>query len=298
MRKKLIAKHSLSNPKYRIITVEQPLSIASEAYRRIKVSLEFTNVDRHLQIIQICSSGQGEGKTLTALNLAATYAEDKKKTLVVDLDLRRPKIHRSFRIENKNGLTDYLAGKVSLDEAIKHSEAGIDFLNRGSKVPYPTAILGSVAMRELFDELRKMYDYIIVDAPPMLPVSDALIISKLTDCCLFVVSEEITEKSAAKEAVKTLKDNGVRVVGCVLVEVLFKSLDEREALKVVIVPYKRGMHIVASPEVLVLYSHHQLIVGRGYEVGVEFGIFDLVNPHIDAVKQASDGLTKTPCCYC
>lgn len=216
MRKKLFMKNNLSNPKYRIITVEQPLSIASEAYRRIKVSLEFTNVDKHLQVIQMTSSGQGEGKTLTALNLAAAYVEDKKKVLVVDLDLRRPKIYKSFRIDNKDGVTDYLAGNITLDNAIKHSDAGIDFINRGSKAPYPTAILGSKAMKEMFKELRTMYDYIIVDAPPMLPVSDALIISKLCDGCLFVVSEPMTEKSAAKEAVKTLKSNGVKLIGCVL----------------------------------------------------------------------------------
>lgn len=223
MKKKLLEKHSLSNPKYRIITVEQPLSIASEAYRRIKVSLEFANVDKHLQVIQLCSSGQGEGKTITALNLAATYVEDKKKVLIVDLDLRRPKVHRSFRFENKNGLTDYLAGNIKLEDAIKHTDTGMDVLNRGTKVPYPTAILGSKAMSDMFEELRKMYDYIIVDAPPMLPVSDALIISKLTDCCLFVVSEVLTEKSAAKEAVRSLKSNGVKVVGCVLVGISKKS---------------------------------------------------------------------------
>lgn len=223
MRKKLLEKQALSNPKYRIITIEQPLSIASEAYRRIKVSLEFTNVDKQIQVIQMSSSGQGEGKTLTALNLAATYLEDKKKVLVVDLDLRRPKIHKSFRLENKDGLTDYLAGNVSLDKAIKHTDTGIDCLNRGSKAPYPTAILGSVAMQDMFKELRARYDYIIVDAPPMLPVSDALIISKLCDCCLFVVSEILTEKSAAKEAVKALKDNGVKVAGCVLTGISKKS---------------------------------------------------------------------------
>ena len=223
MKKKLLFKTNISNPSYRIITVEEPLSVASEAYRRIKISLEFLSVDEQLKVIQLCSSGQGEGKTLTVLNLAATYAEDGKKVIVVDLDFRRPKIHRAFRVENKNGITDVLAGNISLEEAIKHSKYNFDFLNRGTKSSYPTVLLGSEAISKLFDSLRKEYDYIIVDAPPMLPVSDALIISKLCDCCLFVISEPLTDRRAAKEAVTALRNNGVNVVGCVLTCISRKS---------------------------------------------------------------------------
>ena len=87
LRKHHSVKHTVTdNPHYRIITVEEPLSIAAESYRRIKTSLEFANVDKRLQVIQICSSMQGEGKSVTALNVAATYAEDGKRVLVVDLD--------------------------------------------------------------------------------------------------------------------------------------------------------------------------------------------------------------------
>ena len=216
-------KHTtVDNPHYRIITVEEPLSIAAESYRRIKTALEFDNVDKRLQVIQICSSMQGEGKSITVLNLAATYAEDNKKVLVVDLDFRRPKLHRSFRVENKNGVTDVLAGHISLKEAIKHGDNGIDCLNRGSKAPYPTAILGSDNMAKLFEELKKEYEYIIVDCPPILAVSDAAIVSKLCDGCLFVVSQAKTEKAAAKESVKILRDNGVNILGVVFANISAK----------------------------------------------------------------------------
>ena len=209
-------KHTtISNPTYRVITVEEPLSLAAESYRRIKTSLEFSNIDKKPQVIQICSAMQGEGKTVTVLNLAATYAEDGKKVIVVDLDFRRPKLHRSFRIENKNGVTDVLAGNFKLDEAIKHGENGIDCLNRGSSVPYPTAVLGSEALEKVFAELRKKYEYIIVDCPPILAVSDATIIARLCDGCVFVVSQSKTEKNAAKESVKILRDNNVNTLGVV-----------------------------------------------------------------------------------
>lgn len=216
---------TIDNPNYRIITAEQPLSIAAESYRRIKTALEFSNVDKRPQVLQICSSMQGEGKSITVLNIAATYAEDSKKVLVVDLDFRRPKLHRSFRRENKDGITDVLAGHVKLETAIIHGENGIDCLNRGSKAPYPTALLGSDNMAMLFIELRKMYEYIIVDCPPILAVSDAAIISKLCDGCLFIISQTKTEKAAAKESVKTLRDNGVNILGCIFTNISAKRGD-------------------------------------------------------------------------
>ncbi len=212
---KKFKKNTSSNPNYRIITVEEPLSIAAESYRRIKTSLEFSNVDRQIQVIQLCSSSMGEGKSVTALNLAATYKEDNKKVLVIDLDFRRPKIHRSFRAENKNGITDVLAGNIKLEEAIKHSDLGIDYLVRGSSVPYPTALLGSENLQKIFETLRKQYEYIIVDCPPILAVSDATIIARLCDGCIFVVSQQKTEKNAAKESVKLLRDNNVNILGVV-----------------------------------------------------------------------------------
>ena len=217
-------KHTTTdNPQYRIITVEEPLSLAAESYRRIKTSLEFANVDKQPQVVQVCSSMQGEGKSVTVLNLAATYAEDGKKVIVVDLDFRRPKLHRSFKYENKDGITDVLAGRIELQQAIIHGDNGIDCLNRGEKVPYPTAVLGSENMAKIFEELRKEYEYIIVDCPPILAVSDATIISRLCDGCLFVISQSKTEKNAARESVKILRDNNVNILGCVFCGITSKG---------------------------------------------------------------------------
>ena len=108
-----------------------------------------------------------------------------------------------------------LAGHHYLEEAIKHGDNYIDCHNRGSKVPYPTAILGSDNMEQIFKTLREQYEYIIVDCPPILAVSDAAIISRLCDGCVFVISQSKTEKAAARESVKILRDNGVNILGCV-----------------------------------------------------------------------------------
>jgi len=215
---------SSRNPRYRIITLENPNSIAAECYRRVKVGLEYAEVDHKVQVIQLTSSIQGEGKTTMLLNVAATYAEDKKKVLVIDLDWRRPKCHRTFNIENKNGIVDVLAGKIELADAIKHSETiPFDCLNRGSKVPNPTALLASKELADLMEKLKGMYDIILVDCPPLLAVTDAILVSNLTDGVLFVVSQTISNKQASIDAMKILKANNVNVLGVAMGEMKTKG---------------------------------------------------------------------------
>lgn len=211
------------NPHYEIITITDPTNIASESYRRAKVAINYNDVDKHIQTIQVCSATQGEGKTVTLLNIAAAYVEDKKKVIIVDLDFRRPRIHRAFRIENKNGITDYLLGNISYEDVIKHSEYGLDFINRGSEVPFPTSVLESRGMRELFEKLKAEYDVILVDCPPILAVSDAVVVSKMCDGCLFVVSQSKSEKGLSKEAVKALREGNVNVLGSILVNASTKA---------------------------------------------------------------------------
>ena len=205
--------------------LEEPAGLSSESYRKIKVGLEYSEVDAKLQVLQVVSSLQGEGKTTTALNLACAYAEAGKNVVVVDLDFRRPKLHRTLRIENKNGITDVLAGNIELKDAIKSNREKIpfDIINRGTKTPFPTALLGSSELAAQFEKLRKMYDIIIVDCPPVLAVSDSFVISKLVDGALFVVSKEITEKGAAREAAKSLRANNVNVLGTIVTGITKKG---------------------------------------------------------------------------
>lgn len=211
------------NPNYRIITFEDPLSPSSEAFRRIKIGLEFSRSGNVGQVVQMCSAVRGEGKTTTCLNIAATYVEDGKRAIIIDLDLRCPRIHRAFGVENKNGIVDYLVGKIDLENAVKHGKNGIDFINRGMSVAYPTAALGSPQLVSLIDELKERYDVVLIDCPPVLMVSDACIIAKLCDGAVFVISSRVTEKNAAKEAVNILKQNQVNIFGSVLTEVSAKN---------------------------------------------------------------------------
>lgn len=207
------------NPGYRIVSMENPLSPAAEAFRRLKVSLDFLGADEKLQVMQVCSAVQGEGKTTVLLNLGAIYAEDGKKVLFIDLDLRRPRLHRAFKIENKLGIADYLAGYAKAEEIVKHVSANIDLINCGIKAPYPTSVLGSQQLKNLVEDMRGSYDIILIDCPPVLTVTDACITSRLTDGTIFVVSASTTEKAAAKEAVSVFRQNNIRILGCVMTEV-------------------------------------------------------------------------------
>lgn len=216
------------NPRYRIITVEDPSSTAAEAYRRIKVSLDYSAIDDKLKTILFTSALQGEGKSTSLLNIAACYAEAGKKVLVVDLDFRRPKVHRAFDVENENGITDVLAGKIKLQDAIKHSEKlGFDGLNRGTKVSNPFVMLGCNALSEVMDELSKMYDMILIDCPPLLAVSDTLSFLKknTVDGVVFVVSQRASDKNASRDALGMLDRNEVHIIGAIVSESTDKFSD-------------------------------------------------------------------------
>lgn len=213
------SKKNYRNPDYKIITIEKPLSPASEAFRRVKVGLDFAKEGASSLVVQVCSAVRGEGKTTACLNIAATYTEEGKRAIIIDLDLRAPRVHRAFGIENKKGVVDYLAGKIDKKTAIKHGANGIDFINRGMSVSYPTSVLSSAQLEALVNELKDEYDVVLIDCPPALMVSDACIVSKLCDGAVFVISSRMSDKVAVKEAVSILKQNQVKVFGCILTEV-------------------------------------------------------------------------------
>lgn len=218
--KKASNKKNYRNPDYKVITIEKPMSPASEAFRRVKVGLDFAKGGADSFVVQVCSAVKGEGKTTACLNIAATYAEEGKRVIIVDLDLRCPRVHRSFGIENKKGIIDYLAGKIDKKTAIKHGKSGIDYINRGMSVSYPTSVLGSDQLEAFIKELRTEYDVVLIDCSPVLMVSDSCIISKLCDGAVFVISSRSSDKVAVKEAVSILKQNQVKIFGCILTEVV------------------------------------------------------------------------------
>jgi len=206
-----------------IVAKELPLSFAAESVHKTLINLEYVNVDKTLKVIQVSSTLMGEGKSTLLINLAYVLKQRGKKILTVDLDLRRPKIHRIFDVANEHGLTDYLAGKITREQLIRVDVTGIHYVLSGEKTVAVTNILEATKLKEFFEEIRKEYDYILVDAPPILAVSDALYISKLSDGILYVIAQDFAKKNDIKEAVQTLKRADANILGAVLTRVKLKS---------------------------------------------------------------------------
>jgi len=190
---------------------------ATEAYRALRTNVTFVGADKPLQFIAVTSPSPGEGKSTTATNLAVTLAQGGNRTILVDGDLRRPLVHRAFDLNQEPGLTDVLIGRVSQREAIRPQVAAqLDVLPAGSAPPNPSELLGSGAMHALVSDLRRQYDYIVIDTPPTLPVTDAAVVATSADATILVLRSGDTEEHAAARAIEMLHRVNARVAGAVL----------------------------------------------------------------------------------
>ena len=207
-----------------VVTKEQPLSYTTESFQKVLINLDYANVDNKIKVIEFTSTLASEGKSTFVSNLAYLMGQKNRKTILIDLDLRKPKGHRVFNSPNKNGLTDYLSGKVPFENLIMHSdELGIDYIVTGEKTSSIVNILEAQKLADLINRLREMYDYILLDAPPVIAVSDALYISKLADGVIFIVAQGVAKKTLVKEAIQTLRHSNVHIIGTVLTQVNLKA---------------------------------------------------------------------------
>ena len=201
----------------KIISIRKPKSPISEAYKGIRTSIEFSNLDKEMKIINVTSSMQNEGKTTVIANLAVSYANLDKKVLLLEGDLRNPSVHRMFNISNINGLTDVLLNNKAFADCVHCTEVkNLHILTCGSMPPNPSEILSSKRMKEFITSLKEYYDYIFIDAPPIGIVTDAGIISTYSDGCIFVVGSKQCDIEMAKIAKKRLEDVNANIIGAVL----------------------------------------------------------------------------------
>ncbi len=201
-----------------LITLNEPNSYLSESFKMLRTNINYMNKDAGNKVIMLTSSIAAEGKTTTSCNLAIAMAQEHKKVLLIDGDLRKPNLFRTFKINMMPGLTDIIYGKYALDEAVQRviDVPGLDVLAAGRLTSMTTELLGSVSFKKILDEAREKYDIIIIDAPPVLNVSDTIIISRLVDKVLFVVAMEKTNRALVREAKKNLDKVSVKTVGMIL----------------------------------------------------------------------------------
>ena len=189
-----------------------------EAYKALRTNVTFSLSEvTGCRVITVTSALRNEGKSLTSLNLAISYAMAEQRVLLIDCDLRLPKVYRLLQLPNTEGLTDVLMDPSLLDRAIHHSEThGIDVLLTGSIPPNPSELLGSRRMAQVLETCRQRYDYIILDSPPVNLVTDPAVLIPQSDGALFVVRAGQSERGSVMSAVSQLELVDAKILGFVL----------------------------------------------------------------------------------
>jgi len=209
----------------RLITREDPRSPISEAYRSLRTSLMYTDVDQKTKSVLVSSAGPGEGKTTTVANMAITYANLGKRTLLIDTDLRRPVVHKVLEIEKEPGITNYLSGATDdFKSLIQKTEIENLFaVSSGVIPPNPSELLGSQKMSKLIKSLEQEWDLILFDSPPLVAVTDATMVSQEIDKIVIVVKVGHTDKKAFEHTIKALRNVQAPLGGVVLNAVTHKN---------------------------------------------------------------------------
>ena len=205
----------------------------SEAYRHLRTNLKFVDAERPVEVLVVTSSGAGEGKSSTSTNLALTFAGAGKKVLLIDADLRRPTVGEVLGLESAAGLSNVLAGQVDVQDVLQRfGSTQLTVLTSGSTPPNPSELLDSHQMSSLISAMRAKFDLVVIDTPPVLPVTDAAIVSTKADGAIVVVRYGKTRTTDAKAALDSLRAVDARVLGTVLNRMPYqrKSYSDRYGL--------------------------------------------------------------------
>ena len=203
--------------KDKLVVYHQPKNPVSEVYRTIRTNIQFSAVEKEIRTLTVTSATEGEGKTTTIANLAVTLAQQDNRVLILDADLRRPKVHKVFDVENDQGLTEILVNKVDPKSLIKETFVeNLFVLPTGVLPPNPAELLGSKNLVKLIEELKESYDYVLIDVPPVNLVADGLLIANIIDGVLLVCSSGVVPVEEAKRAKELLVQAKARVLGVIL----------------------------------------------------------------------------------
>ncbi|MCG0669533.1 exopolysaccharide biosynthesis protein [Lactiplantibacillus plantarum] len=207
-----------------LTTLTAPMSVVTEQVKTIRTNLNYAMVGKPLKTLMITSAIQGEGKSTVGSNLAVEYAKKGLQVLLVDADLRRPTIHQTFAIINQRGVSSWLSGQLTdVNEAIYPVLDHLFVMPSGPKPPNPAELLASDRMTEFLTVATRKLDLVIVDAPPILPVTDARILAGQVDGTVLVVRQNFVEKVAVRQAVSALKNARAQLLGTILNDVDIKT---------------------------------------------------------------------------
>lgn len=200
-----------------LITMADKSSPVSEQYRTIRTNIQYAMVDRELKTLVVTSSGPSEGKSTSSANIAIVFANSGQKVLLIDADMRKPTVAKTFVLSNAQGLSSVLSNRnMSLEQVVQQVVIdNLSVITSGPKPPNPSELLGSVKMHKLMQDLKETYDLIIFDMPPVVAVTDAQILSSKADGTMLVVRENVSKKDSIVKAKALLQMVNANVIGVI-----------------------------------------------------------------------------------
>lgn len=205
--------------KRHFVSYSNPSSEIAEQFRTIRTNIQFSSIDIQHKTLIITSPSSNEGKTTSAINLAISISQQGERVLLIDANLRRPKLHISFNLKESYGLTDVLMGRLPLEEAVFQTQIGkLEVLTSGIIPPNPTEIIGSKAMSYFLKDIKEEYDTVIFDCPPVLETTDTKLLAGQCDGVIMVLKSGKTDREKAVEANRLLHLVRAKVLGVILNE--------------------------------------------------------------------------------
>ncbi|MGX7393436.1 CpsD/CapB family tyrosine-protein kinase [Carnobacterium mobile] len=207
----------LNNERPSLITLTRPSSVIAEQFRTIRTNIQFSMVDNDLQTMIVTSAGPGAGKSTISANLAVTFAMQGKRVLLVDADMRKPTVHKTFRLTNSDGLTTLLTERnISIgDIAHRTPTEGLFVITSGIIPPNPSELLASKRMDQLMKEFEELFDLIIFDMPPVIAVTDAQIMASKVDGTIFVINKGGADKEMVLKSKEFLEMVDANIIGAI-----------------------------------------------------------------------------------
>ncbi|KIH71427.1 CpsD/CapB family tyrosine-protein kinase [Salinicoccus roseus] len=210
------ARNYVSGPR-ELIVEKKPKSPVSEQFRTVRTNIMYSNIDTEIKTVLVTSATPGAGKSTTAANLAVAYAQSGKKTLLMDADLRRPTTHYTFEVTNQRGLSTVIVNDVPVENIVRETEIeNLDIVSSGPIPPNPSELLSSKKMTHLLKTFSMHYDMVIIDSPPLLAVTDAQVLSKITDGTVLVTNVAENNRDKLREAKDLLNKADANILGVVM----------------------------------------------------------------------------------
>ncbi len=219
----LILRHEAQNGK--LVTIDQPRAPVAESFRSLRTNLQYASVDYPIRTLLVTSPSPSDGKTTIASNLGVVLAQSGRKVVLIDADLRRPRVHKVFNLSNRTGMSNiFVQSPLSLDGSLQKTETeNLYIVPSGEMPPNPSELLGSGKMFEIINLIREQADVLIIDSPPIMAVTDSAVLAPRVDGVLLVVKPGVTKLAVAAQAVEQLSRVGANMLGVVLNEVDFSK---------------------------------------------------------------------------